>query len=98
MKTVSASEAKAHFSQLIEEVANGETVRITRHGSVVATIEPTRDARIRRNRALFEELRRFHRDPTQPPITSEEIVAWIHEGRAERDRRIARALGWDQAE
>ncbi len=40
MKTVGASEARSHFSRLLERVANGEQIVITRHGTPVARLVP----------------------------------------------------------
>ena len=40
MITVGSYEAKTHLSSLLDKVANGERVTITRHGVPVAVIEP----------------------------------------------------------
>ena len=40
MKTVGAFEAKTHFARLLERVANGEQIVITRHGTPVARLVP----------------------------------------------------------
>jgi prevent-host-death family protein len=40
MKTLGIYEAKTHFSEVIDEVVDGETVVITRHGHPVARIVP----------------------------------------------------------
>ncbi len=40
MKTVSASEARTQFDQLLERVAQGEEVIITLHGKPVARLVP----------------------------------------------------------
>lgn len=42
MRTVSASEAKTHFSELLAEVAGGATVEITKYGRPVARLVPFR--------------------------------------------------------
>ena len=39
---IGAYEAKTHFSELLERVAAGEEVTITRHGSPVARLVPVR--------------------------------------------------------
>lgn len=41
--SVGAYEAKTHFSELLERVAGGEVITITRHGSPVARLVPVRD-------------------------------------------------------
>lgn len=38
MKTVNLAEAKAHLSELVEQVASGETVQILRRGKPVAQL------------------------------------------------------------
>jgi prevent-host-death family protein len=79
MKTVGAYAAKAHFSELLREVEQGETVVVTRHGVPVAHITP-----VGKNRAdiaaAIEELHRYRRDrrPTLNGITLREL---IEEGR-----------------
>lgn len=42
MKTMGAYEAKTHFSELLAEVAEGETVEITKHGTPIARLVPVR--------------------------------------------------------
>lgn len=41
MRTVGAYEAKTHLSRLLDQVAAGETIEITRHGRAVARLTPT---------------------------------------------------------
>ena len=40
MTTVGAYEAKTHFSQLLERVARGERIIVTRHGVPIAIMQP----------------------------------------------------------
>lgn len=40
MRTISASEAKARFSELLGDVERGEVVEVTRHGKSIARIVP----------------------------------------------------------
>lgn len=40
IKEVGAFEAKTHLSRLLDEVAGGETVYITKHGKRVAELRP----------------------------------------------------------
>ena len=40
MKTVSTAEAKTHLSALLDEVARGETIIITKRGRAVARLVP----------------------------------------------------------
>lgn len=40
MKTMSVHEAKAHFSAVLKEVSEGETIVITKHDKPIAEIYP----------------------------------------------------------
>jgi prevent-host-death family protein len=40
MRTVGAYEAKTKLSQLLDDLAAGETISITKHGKVVAVLSP----------------------------------------------------------
>ena len=40
METVGAYEAKTHLTKLLERVAKGERITITKHGVPVATLQP----------------------------------------------------------
>ena len=42
MRTVQATEAKAHLSELLRNVERGATVAITRHGQTIAHVVPAR--------------------------------------------------------
>jgi prevent-host-death family protein len=42
VKTVTATEAKAHILALLDDVEAGEEVEITRHGRLVARLVPAR--------------------------------------------------------
>lgn len=44
MQTVGAYEAKTHFGQLLDAVARGETITITKHGAPVAMLVPLSEA------------------------------------------------------
>lgn len=46
MKTVGAFEAKTHLAQLLDEVAKGERITITRHGAPVAQLVPMPDSQV----------------------------------------------------
>jgi prevent-host-death family protein len=55
-KSVGVHEAKTHLSKLLEDVAAGEEVVITRRGEEVASLVPARRSRTRRlgmDRGLF---------------------------------------------
>ncbi len=57
MKTVGASEAKSHFARLLERVANGERIVITRHGTPVARLVPFAKPDSTRTRRVISRLK-----------------------------------------
>jgi prevent-host-death family protein len=61
METVGAYEAKTHLAKLLERVAKGEKITITKHGVPVATLQPADSARRMPVRGVIEELIRFRR-------------------------------------
>jgi len=61
METVGAYEAKTHLTQLLERVAKGERITITRHGVPVATLQPADSAKRTPVRDVIDQLKRFRR-------------------------------------
>jgi len=61
MLTIGAFEAKTHLSSLLDRVAAGEEVVITRHGQPVARLVPAERADRETALAAAEELRRHLR-------------------------------------
>jgi prevent-host-death family protein len=55
MKMITATEANRDFSKLLEQVADGEAIGITKHGKMVATINPVRDFDAEEARAAVRE-------------------------------------------
>ncbi len=79
MKHIQASAAKTHLPELLDEVENGATIVITRHGKPIARLVPDdvhRMQEARRAMAEIEEMRK-----AAPHVTVEEILAWRDEGR-----------------
>lgn len=56
---VGAFEAKTHLSALLERVAEGEVIEITRRGQPVARLVPVRAAGVEVRKAAVEEMMRF---------------------------------------
>ncbi|HET6469984.1 MAG TPA: type II toxin-antitoxin system prevent-host-death family antitoxin [Geminicoccaceae bacterium] len=79
MLEVGTYEAKARLSELLERVAAGETVVITRHGRPVARLVPEAEARRRRVQETIERMRALR--ATLPPVTIDEILEMRDEGR-----------------
>lgn len=59
MDSVGAYEAKTHLPQLLERVAKGEKITITRHGIPVATLQPARAMKATSVRDTIDQLKRF---------------------------------------
>lgn len=59
METVGAYEAKTHLPQLLERVAKGEKITITKHGMPVATLQPADSAKRAPVRDVIDQLKRF---------------------------------------
>lgn len=55
MRMITATEANRDFSKLLEQVANGDSINITKHGEIVATLVPAA-----RNLKSMEEAKRKH--------------------------------------
>jgi prevent-host-death family protein len=78
MRTVGAYEAKTHLPRLLDEVARGETITITKHGVPVAKLVPADEAVGRDVGEVIEALREFRKGKTLGDISIREL---IEEGR-----------------
>jgi prevent-host-death family protein len=79
MRTIQASEAKTQFLSILDDVQNGETVVISRHGKNVARISPDPDfqrQRLEKARAGMRALRQ-----RVGKLSIEEILSARDEGR-----------------
>jgi len=61
MAKVGAYEAKTKLANLLERVAEGEHITITKHGVPVATLAPVRDRERRPTAEVIADLRGFRR-------------------------------------
>lgn len=78
-RTVQASEAKAKFLSLLDEVEDGHSINITRHGRRVARITPDSDENGDRARKAFAAIRAVRQ--LNSNMTVEEILSARDEGR-----------------
>ncbi len=62
MRTIGAYEAKTHLPRLLDEVAKGETITITKHGVPVAMLVPPPAARQPDVKAVIDGLRKYRRE------------------------------------
>jgi prevent-host-death family protein len=79
MQTIQASEAKTHFLRILDDVEQGKSVIVTRHGKPVARIVPEApiDAdRVQRAITAMHEIRKRTK-----PVSLEEILSARDEGR-----------------
>ena len=79
METVGAYEAKTHLTQLLERVAKGERITITKHGVPVATLQPADSAKKKPVREIIDQLKRFRRGGHR--LDGPSIRELIEEGR-----------------
>jgi prevent-host-death family protein len=73
MLTVGAFEAKTHLSALLDRVAAGEEVVITKHGKPVARLVAAHDVDRARARQAFEKLKELRRGTTLGGLSWKEL-------------------------
>ena len=79
MRSIQASQAKAQFLRILDEVERGETITITRHGRPVAQIVPQRATDLERKAKAAATILAI-RKRTQP-VSLSEILSGRDEGR-----------------
>ena len=78
MKTVGAYEAKTHLPQLLERVAKGERITITKHGVAVAALLPVDSTKRKPAREVIAQLKQFRSGQRLNGLSIREM---IEEGR-----------------
>jgi prevent-host-death family protein len=86
MATVTASDARTRFGKLLERVAQGEEIVITRHDIAVARIVPAERRDLAKVQAAVDGIRELRaaiaaRRRGSKPITDRTIKQLIAEGR-----------------
>jgi prevent-host-death family protein len=85
MATVTAFQAKTRFGELLDRVAHGEEIVITRHERAVARLVPEGGANLKDIRQAVAELRAGRSSITKrrgfKPLTDREIKDSVEEGR-----------------
>jgi prevent-host-death family protein len=85
MSTVTALEAKTRFGELLDRVARGEEIVITRHDKPVARIVPEGRNSLESVQRAVQNIRALRLEIAQrkgfKPITDKEIRDAINEGR-----------------
>lgn len=74
METIGAYEAKTHLSRLLQLVAKGEKVLITKHGVPVAMLQPPDPARQFPARGVIDEIREFGSNHTLKGLSLKEMI------------------------
>lgn len=77
MAMIGAYEAKTHLPRLLDRVARGESLTITRHGRPVARLVPVET---HREQAKAAAARIVERRRSLERTSLEELMATIHEG------------------
>lgn len=78
METVGAYEAKTHLPQLLDRVARGESITITKHGVPVARLVPVEEKPKVDLQQVLAETRAFRK---AHPLNGMSIKELINEGR-----------------
>jgi prevent-host-death family protein len=73
--SVGAFEAKTHLSALLERVAEGEVIEITRRGEPVARLVPVRAAGADLARAAVKEMMRFGKGRRLGRVSLRQLIA-----------------------
>jgi prevent-host-death family protein len=73
-----ASEAKAKWAELLDQVERGRTVRITRHGKTIARVVPEAEVRSAEVAEAIEGIKALSKTFGKAPLA--EILASRHEG------------------
>ena len=77
METIGAFEAKTHLPQLLERVARGESLTITKHGKPVARLVPVDS---NRKRAREAAARIIERRQNIARVSLKQLLSTVHEG------------------
>ena len=73
-----ASDAKAKWAELLDQVERGRTVRITRHGKAIARIVPEENVRRSEVAEAIERLKALRQQFGKSPL--DEVLASRREG------------------
>ncbi len=74
MKSIGAYEAKTHLARLLDEVAKGERITITKHGRPVAILVPPDTVPALDTDALMRQMREFRKAHPLRGITIQELI------------------------
>ena len=75
MKTVGSYEAKTHLPKLLDEVAAGQTITITKHGVPVAMLVPADGGKHPNARQVIEQIKRLRKGRKLGGVSIRELIA-----------------------
>jgi prevent-host-death family protein len=78
MDTIGTFEAKTHLTRLLDRVAAGEQITITRHGTPIARLVPVKPTGSRQIRETIAKLKEFSKGQTLGDLKIKDL---INEGR-----------------
>ena len=74
MRSIGAYEAKTHLPRLLDEVAKGERITITKHGHPVAMLVPPDAAEARDVEAVMARFREFRKGNRLDGLSIRELI------------------------
>lgn len=74
MKSIGAYEAKTHLPRLLDEVANGERITITKHGHPVAMLVPPDSSPARDVQAALARIRELRAGISLGGLSIRELI------------------------
>ena len=74
MDTIGAYEAKTHLPKLLDRVAKGERILITRHGTPVAILQPADKEKQIDVAAVIQKMRRLRKSNQLKGLTIKEMI------------------------
>jgi prevent-host-death family protein len=75
METIGAYEAKTHLPKLLERVARGERITITKHGVPVAVLQPPAPLHKADLRQTIVQLRKFRENNRLEGLSIRQMIA-----------------------
>ena len=74
MRSIGAYEAKTHLPRLLDEVAKGERITITKHGVPVAILVPPSRGAVEDADSLMKWMREFRKGHRLDGVTIRELI------------------------
>jgi prevent-host-death family protein len=74
MNSIGSYEAKTHLPRLLERVAKGERITITKHGAPVAMLVPVSSSAKPEVQEVIDALKEFRRGRTLNGLTVREMI------------------------